>query len=538
MQATMPEELAPATTHATADAEQQQQRRQASLGKRKPGAQPMVGDPKDMRSPQDLFEAWYLKSGASAHGLKPSAKMARRAWHKMLPPRAAAMATKWCRSYWDRQCAANLAARHGQTYVAADRVRKTDDGKCVSLADLVRQISGSDRGERGREIVARVIAALESAGWCFARKRAESSRRERVVDLDMLAPLISALAITLSNEPERASVAAYWGSTAHAMLLLGRQENTPGDDADHATSVQTPYGLDMQFAVVPAVVAPTPATMVPATEPATSHAVPATSVLQHVRPPLPTIMPYDLRPPVRGTAHTTTTTPWHVATPTDGPSRHGFAQAASPDVADNAGHGEFLCPTHGSRSTVPLYPRTAQEQTQTSSSGGNNNNSDNPIWLDDDDDDDDNAIDAFFGEGTTGADELDLNNPPPLRDDSDVVKEDNGRVKIEVKDETNEPKNSTKRKWTSRGDAEDEGTETEDEDEAWTGGQSGPESPIEVDYPPTRPTDLLGLCLKRRRTTTSRANRANGTDNETQANSNIIEDDNEDQWRVWHNVRV
>ncbi|QBZ80620.1 hypothetical protein pclt_cds_20 [Pandoravirus celtis] len=511
----------------------------AGVARQKKARRPAHGGrPKDMRSPQDLFEAWYLKSGASAHGLKPSVKMARRAWHKMLPPRAAAMATKWCRSYWDRQCAANLAARHGQTYVAADRVRKTDDGKCVSLADLVRQISGSDRGERGREIVSRVIAALESAGWCFARKRVESSRRERVVDLNLLAPLISALKVILANEPERASVAAYWGSTAHAMLLLGRQENTLRDDTDHATPVQTPYGLDMQFAAAPVVVAPAPATVAHETKLAAPHAAPATSVPQHARPPLPTIMPYDLRPPIsKGTTHTPTTPLPHITTPTDGPGQHEFVHVMSPDVVDNAGHGEFFCPTHEPRSTAPLQSITAQEQT-TQTSGGNNvsNNSDNPIWLDDDGDD--NAINAFFGEGTTGAIELDLNDPPPLRDDDDDGEKDNSHVKVEVKEEGDNSRDSTKRKWTGRGDAEDEGTETEDEDEAWTDGQSGLQSPIEVDYPPTKPSDLLALCLKRRRTTTTHANKVDDTDGETKANSKAIEDDSEDQWRVWHNVRV
>lgn len=527
----MSEELAPATVHATADAEQQQ----TPPNKRRPGAQPMVGDREDTRSPQNLFEAWYLKSGANAHGLKPSVKMARRAWTKMLPPRASAMTTKWCRSYWERQCAANLAARHGQAYVASDRVRKTDDGKCVSLADLVRQISGSDRGERGRTIVAKAIAGLESAGWHFARKRAESSRRERVVDLGLLAPLISALTIVLADEPERASVAAYWGSTAHATLLLGRQGDKVVAKADRATPTQPPYGLDMQFAAasVATVVAPASAILC---------AEPAASTLRHARTPLPAIMPYDLRPQAsKATTHPVA--PQYARADTLGQCGISLHRG-SLRTQENVGHDESSRAPDNMRSTASLGLGTAREQTRT---GGNDddNNCDNPIWLDDDD-----GNGTSFKEALSGAIELDLNDPPPpsLRDDIDGGaggERGNGHVKVESKDETDKPRDSTKRKRASRDDAKDEeegeGTETEDEDAAWTDAQSGPPSPIEVDYPPTKPSDLLGLCLKKQRTAFCRASKADGTDGRTKPKSKDAtedDDDEEGRWRVWRNVRM
>lgn len=456
----------------------------------------MVGDPKDARSPQDLFEAWYLNSGAGAHGLKPTVEMARHVWHKMLPPRASAMTTKWCRSYWDRQCTANLAARHGRTYMAANRARKTDDGKCVSLVDVVRQISGSDR-----TTVTRAIAALESAGWCFARKRAESSRRERVVDIDLLGALVSALATILPGEPERASVAAYWGSTAHAALLVGRQENnTTTSDAGHAAPAQTttPYGLDMRlFASTPAAIAPVLAANIHATKAIRPYVAPETSpALPYGRPALPTIMPYDSS--LRASRDST----------------HGTTLQCA------VVHADSPPPTAPQR----LEPAQAQP---TPTSGGSN--SDNPIWLDGGGD----GAGTLFDDGAASAIELDLNDPPPSHDQEGNDESGSDHIKVEVKEETDEPSDSTKRKWTYRDgggdDDNDEGTETEDEEGgARTDGQSGPPSPIEIDYPPTKPSDLLGLCPKRRRTTGDRM--AKGRDN------HVVSDDSKGRWHVWRNV--
>lgn len=89
----------------------------------------------------------------------------------------------------------------------------------------------------------------------------------------------------------------------------------------------------------------------------------------------------------------------------------------------------------------------------------------------------------------------------------------------------------TKRKWIDQETVDDEGTETEDEELA--NGQSGPPSPVEVDYPPVTPQDLLALWPERRRALRDRAAKnGGGNDDDTR------EDDSaECCWYVQRNVQ-
>ncbi|BCU03133.1 SAM domain containing protein [Pandoravirus japonicus] len=70
----------------------------------------------------------------------------------------------------------------------------------------------------------------------------------------------------------------------------------------------------------------------------------------------------------------------------------------------------------------------------------------------------------------------------------------------------------TKRTWIDQETIDDEGTETEDEELA--NGQSGPPSPIEVDYPPVTPQDLLALWPERRHALWDRAAESDGGDDD------------------------
>lgn len=502
MQTLLSEGLEAPVVHPTADAKSQRAPR-----RRKPGAQPMVGDPHDARSPQDLFGAWYLKSGAVTHGLDPDAETTRRVWNKMLPPRAAAMTTKWCRSYWERQCAANLAARHGQTYVPADRARKTDDGKRASLADLIRQIAQTDRGERGREIAAKVTSALESAGWHFAQERAESTRCERVIDLDLLPALVGGMALVLANDPERASVAAYWGSTAHLTLLLGHTVGATAGQAD-----PEPHATGAHLIATRPVVAPA---LAYTSETAASHATPDTRALQSDRVLLPEILPYDMLARVCPRAADTTI--------------DALAGGTDCSAADENkdGSGKALCALGDLQPPVqlPWQRRPDRLQARSPPTPARASSVDDASIQPD-------KVDGANRQASVAETVvLDLNDPaPPLDEkggDSDDIIRD---IKIEIKDEDDEPRSTMKRKCIDRADTEDQGTETETEDEEQerASGQSGPPSPIEVNYPPITPADRLALSPKRRRTTRSRV--AKGRDSRT------IGDDSKGRWRVWRNV--
>ncbi|BCU03164.1 hypothetical protein [Pandoravirus japonicus] len=503
MQTLLPKGPAAPAAHPTVDAKLQR-----ASPRRRPGAQSMVGDPDDARSAQDLFEAWYLKSGAVTHGLDPDAETARRVWNKMLPPRAAAMTTKWCRSYWERQCAANLTARHGRTYVPADRVRKTDDGKRVSLADIIRQIAQTDRGEHGREVTARVTGALESAGWHFARERTESTRCERVIDLDLLPALVGGMALILANDPERASVAAYWGSTAHLTLLLGHTVGATAGQADSVPPVQSPYATGMHLVAARPVVSPAVAY---ASETAASYTAPDTPALQSDRVLLPEILPYDMSARASPCASA------------------GETDSGAADESDG-GNDQALCARDGLQSAAQPPWQHPPDRLRARSSARAAGISDAFTYSDDGSFVSANGLGAASVAGTT---ELDLNDPPPVLDgggSDDIIRD----IKIEIKDEDedDEPRSTMKRKCIDRADAEDQGTETEDETEdeeqERASGQSGPPSPIEVDYPPITPADRLALSPKRRRTARSRV--AKGRDSRT------IGDDSNGRWHVWRNV--
>ncbi|QBZ81777.1 hypothetical protein pclt_cds_1201 [Pandoravirus celtis] len=92
----------------------------------------------------------------------------------------------------------------------------------------------------------------------------------------------------------------------------------------------------------------------------------------------------------------------------------------------------------------------------------------------------------------------------------------------------------TKRKWVDQETIDDEGTETEDEELA--NEQGAPPSPIEVDYPPMTPRDLLALWPERRRTLAQHAARDGGGDGN---DDDIKGDDNaECDWYVQRNVQA
>lgn len=89
----------------------------------------------------------------------------------------------------------------------------------------------------------------------------------------------------------------------------------------------------------------------------------------------------------------------------------------------------------------------------------------------------------------------------------------------------------TKRKWIDQETVDDEGTETEDEELA--NGQSGPPSPVEVDYPPVTPQDLLALWPERRHALWDRAAKDGGGDD-----GGTREDDSTERgWHVQRNVQ-
>ncbi|AVK76259.1 hypothetical protein pneo_cds_652 [Pandoravirus neocaledonia] len=189
-------------------------------GGNKKGPRPLTGDARDDRSAIDLFGAWYLDDGARLYGLKPNPDDIERVWQYMLPPRAPSPSAKWCRAYWMRQEAANVAARWGDAQdVAAQNVRKTIDGMFASLADVVRQITRTGKNARGHDVLVMVTHALEEAGWRFVLRRTQSNARERVIPLDSVDALVSALAIVLAEEPEIDAVQCYLGSAAHGSLV-------------------------------------------------------------------------------------------------------------------------------------------------------------------------------------------------------------------------------------------------------------------------------------------------------------------------------
>ncbi|AGO85824.1 SAM domain containing protein [Pandoravirus salinus] len=92
----------------------------------------------------------------------------------------------------------------------------------------------------------------------------------------------------------------------------------------------------------------------------------------------------------------------------------------------------------------------------------------------------------------------------------------------------------TKRKRVDQETIDDEGTETEDEE--LPNKQGAPPSPIEVDYPPMTPRDLLALWPERRRTFAQHT-ATDGGDNGN--DDDIKEDDNaECDWYVQRNVQA
>jgi hypothetical protein len=160
---------------------------------------------------QILFESWFLRSGARKHGLDAEPHMASHAWRVMLPPRAASRTTKWCRAYWERRDAIKTIAG-----VAPHRpiviVRRTHDGDELSLSDLIKQIAGTTGETRGRLIGAKVVGALERAGWRFHIKKVGTGQFDRVVALDSLPALVVSMGTILMDEPEHDLVTTYWSS--------------------------------------------------------------------------------------------------------------------------------------------------------------------------------------------------------------------------------------------------------------------------------------------------------------------------------------
>lgn len=229
-------------------------------GNGKKGPKPLTGDADDERGAIDLFGAWYLDDGARLYGLKPKPGDVERVWQYMLPPRAPSPSAKWCRSYWMRQEAANVAARWGDAKdVAALNVRKTIDGLHASLDDVVRQITRTGKGARGHQILVMVTHALEEAGWRFVLRRTQSNARERVVPIVSIEALVDALAVILVDEPEIDAVQRYLGSAAHgslvgwgAMIKARKQRQSP------SVSTATPSSMFFSSTPTPLSTPPVP----------------------------------------------------------------------------------------------------------------------------------------------------------------------------------------------------------------------------------------------------------------------------------------
>lgn len=92
----------------------------------------------------------------------------------------------------------------------------------------------------------------------------------------------------------------------------------------------------------------------------------------------------------------------------------------------------------------------------------------------------------------------------------------------------------TKRKWIDQETIDDEGTETEDEELA--NEQGAPPSPVEVDYPPMTPRDLLALWPERRRAAQDCA--AKGGDDGDDDGDTKEDDNAESNWYVQRNVQA
>lgn len=126
-------------------------------------------------------------------------------------------------------------------------------------------------------------------------------------------------------------------------------------------------------------------------------------------------------------------------------------------------------------------------------------------------------------------------NAPPSSDACVV-----DRMPAEARDQASSVERGppTKRKRSGQEDADDEGTETEDE---WTNVQSGPSSPIEIDYPPMTARDLLALSPKRRRTMGHHVTQDNGegeSDGDARgSDGDGTEDDGPDHWYVRRNAQ-
>nr|UMO80102.1 hypothetical protein [Pandoravirus aubagnensis] len=270
----------------------------ATAASNKKGPKPLTGDAADERGAVDLFGAWYLDDGARLYGLKPKPGDIERVWQYMLPPRAPSPSAKWCRAYWMRQEAANVAARWGDAkVVAAQNVRKTIDGLYASLDDVVRQITRTGKDARGHHILVMVTHALEEAGWRFVLRRTQSNARERVVPLDSIDVLVNALAVILVDEPEIDAVQRYLGSAAHgslagwgAMIEARKQRQSP------ALSTTTSSPMFFSSTSTPL---PTPSV----SSLASPHPNPvASSQLDRAALSMPTIAAYPARTSVSRTA--------------------------------------------------------------------------------------------------------------------------------------------------------------------------------------------------------------------------------------------